>query len=141
MINFCLTNDLSLSTRKYPKYIDLPNGFTIGYEEDVETYETHGEIILFCGILWQNDINQFTNKFDINIDKVPDSLNFSVSYGYVGIIRDKTKIKGTLNINNVESKLTNVVTNSKQFRNFNINLKNNLNNIPIIGTTNNINTI
>ena len=76
MINFCLTNDLSLSTRKYPKYIDLPNGFTIGYEEDVETYETHGEIILFCGILWQDDINQFTNLHNL----VPNGQFYAIRY-------------------------------------------------------------
>ncbi len=59
MINFCLTNDLSLSMRRYPNNINLYNGFTLGYEQDVQVYETNDVIILLCGIMWEQDIEQF----------------------------------------------------------------------------------
>ena len=85
MINFCLTNDLSLSTRKYPNYIDLYNGFSLGYEEDVEVHETKDVIVLLCGIMWENDIDQFVNLDGL----VPNGLFYAIRY-------DKYKQKVTV---------------------------------------------
>ena len=47
--------------RTYPNYINLYNGFKLGYEQDVEVHETKDVIILLCGIMWEQDIEQFTN--------------------------------------------------------------------------------
>ena len=102
MINFCLTNDLSLSSRKYPNYINLHNGFIIGYEKEVEVYETSNVIILFCGIMWQGDIQQFEDIdslipngqfYAIRIDKHTNNAtiitDFIETFSIFSYVKDK----------------------------------------------------
>ena len=59
MINFCLTNDSFIVHVKIFNYINLYNGFKLGYEQDVEVHETQDVIILLCGIVWEQSIEQF----------------------------------------------------------------------------------
>ena len=55
--------------RRYPNYINLYNGFTLGYEQDVEVHETQDVIILLCGIMWEQSIEQFESLQELKIQR------------------------------------------------------------------------
>ena len=56
MIHFCITNDLSLVKKQYKNQFTCC-GYHISYDDHVWLYESPHNITLFCGILWEGDID------------------------------------------------------------------------------------
>ena len=74
--------------RRYPNYINLYNGFTLGYEQDVEVHETKDVIILLCGIMWEQSIEQFESLQELKPNGEFYAIRVDKHTNHVTIITD-----------------------------------------------------
>ena len=64
MIHFCITDDL-LSVKKQYKNQFTCCGYHISYDDHVWLYESLHNLTLFCGVLWEGDIDQLLTQSSI----------------------------------------------------------------------------
>ncbi len=59
MINFCITNKLTLVKGKWANKKYLGNGLRLYYDSGVEIIQSLKHLIVFCGILWEGQVTDF----------------------------------------------------------------------------------
>ena len=59
MINFCITNKLTLVKGKWANKKYLGNGLRLYYDSGVEIIHSLKHQIVFCGILWEGQVTDF----------------------------------------------------------------------------------
>ena len=86
MINFCLTNQLTLVKGKWANKKYLGNGLRLYYDSGVEVIDMLQHVIVFCGILWQGKVTNFANNIKQN--GIFYAVVFNKVTGKVQVIND-----------------------------------------------------